>query len=280
MALTFPEGMHRTKANGADIRYLRAGSGTPVLLLLTLRTQLVIFGPLLQHLDTARVEVIAADLPGHGESSAPPVRYTASYFTDTAQALLEACQVTGALVVGESIGGSIALGLAARGDPRVARVIAINPYDYGRRGGITRSSPIANILFTGILWPVVGPVIAHAETRPILRRVLEGGLHDPRSLPPELVETVYRCGSLPGHARAFRSLCREWRSWITARTGYPAIELPVTLVYGDSDWSRPAEREANARAIPAARTVTLTRSGHFSCLESPHEVAQLIHELA
>ena len=63
MALTLPEGMHRTKANGADIRYLRAGSGTPVVLLHTLRTQLDIFGPLLQHLDTARVEVIAADLP-------------------------------------------------------------------------------------------------------------------------------------------------------------------------------------------------------------------------
>jgi len=95
MPLALPDAMHRTQVNGVDIRYLRAGSGTPVLLLHTLRTQLDMFGPLLEQLDTARVEVIAADLPGHGESGAPPVRYTAGYFTDMAEALLEACTSAG-----------------------------------------------------------------------------------------------------------------------------------------------------------------------------------------
>ncbi len=131
-----------------------------------------------------------------------------------------------------------------------------------------------------MLWPVAGPVIARSETKGIVRRVLAGGLHDPRVLPPDLVETIYRCGSRPAHARAFRSLCREWRSWITARADYPSIDLPVTLVYGDDDWSRPAEREANARAIHGSRTVTLADSGHFSSLEKPCEIAELIHELA
>jgi len=281
MPLTLPRGggLYRTRANGADIRYLRAGTGTPVVLLHTLRTQLDMFGSLLQHLDTARVEVIAVDLPGHGESSAPPVRYTAAYFTDTAAALLEACQVTSAVVVGESIGGSIALGLAARRNPRVAQVIAINPYDYGQGGGIRRSSLVAGIAFTGMLWPVLGPAIAYSEPKPILRQILQGGLRDPGNLPPDLLEVIHRCGRLPGHPRAFRSLCQEWRTWITARSGYPAIEVPVTLAYGDADWSRPAERDANAKAIRAVRTVTLTDSGHFSSLEHPRDIAHLIHQL-
>jgi len=281
MPLTLPHGggLYRTRANGADIRYLRAGTGTPVVLLHTLRTQLDMFGSLLQHLDTARVEVIAVDLPGHGESSAPPVRYTAGYFTDTAAALLEACQVTSAVVVGESIGGSIALGLAARRNPRVAQVIAINPYDYGQGGGIRRSSLVAGIAFTGMLWPVLGPAIAYSEPKPILRQILEGGLRDPGNLPPDLLEVIHRCGRLPGHPRAFRSLCQEWRTWITGRSGYPAIEVPVTLAYGDADWSRPAERDANAKATRAVRTVTLTNSGHFSSLEHPRDIAHLIHQL-
>ena len=281
MSLTLPHGggLFRTRANGADIRYLRAGTGTPVVLLHTLRTQLDMFGSLLQHLDTARVEVIAVDLPGHGESSAPPVRYTAGYFTDTAAALLEACQVTSAVVVGESIGGSIALGLAARRNPRVAQVIAINPYDYGQGGGIRRSSLVAGIAFTGMLWPVLGPAIAYSEPKPILRQILQGGLRDPGNLPPDLLEVIHRCGRLPGHPRAFRSLCQEWRTWITARSRYPAIEVPVTLAYGDADWSRPAERDANAKATRAARTITLTDSGHFSSLEHPREIAHLIHQL-
>jgi len=281
MPLTLPPGggLYRTRANGADIRYLRAGTGTPVVLLHTLRTQLNMFGSLLQHLDTARVEVIAVDLPGHGESSAPPIRYTAGYFTDTAAALLEACQITSAVVVGESIGGSIALGLAARRNPRVTQVSAINPYDYGQGGGIRRSSLVAGIAFTGMLWPVLGPAIAYSEPKPILRQILEGGLRDPRNLPPDLLEVIHRCGRLPGHPRAFRSLCQEWRTWITARSRYPAIEVPVTLAYGDADWSRPAERDANAKATRAARTVTLTDSGHFSSLEHPRDIAHLIHKL-
>jgi pimeloyl-ACP methyl ester carboxylesterase len=274
-----PDQLHRATVEGADIRYLRVGRGTPIVLLHTLRTQLDYFDPLLQQLDTDRYEIIALDLPGHGESSAPPVEYTADYFTDAVAALLDVCDVRDAVVVGESIGGSIGLALAARRNPRVTRVVAINPYDYGRWGGIRRSSALANLLFTAMLVPILGPIVAHTETKGILRRVLEGGLYHPSTLPAELVEKLARCGALPGHAHAFRSLCLEWRSWIDARAAYSGIELPVTLVYGDDDWSRPAEREANAHAIPGARTAILTNSGHFSSLERPQEVAQLINEL-
>ena len=106
--------------------------------------------------------------------------------------------------------------------------------------------------------------------------MLAGGLHDPRKLPAALVAELYRCGSLPGHARAFRSLCLEWNSWISARGQYPSITVPATLGYGDHDWSRPPEREANRRAIPGARTAVLEGCGHFSSLEKPPEIALLI----
>jgi hypothetical protein len=52
---------------------------------------------------------------------------------------------------------------------------------------------------------VAGPIVTRAETKWILRRVLADGTHDPRHLPAELVETVHRCGALPGHARAIRA---------------------------------------------------------------------------
>jgi pimeloyl-ACP methyl ester carboxylesterase len=271
--------LRRAPVGDADIRYFRAGRGTSVVLVHTLRTQLDYFGRLIEHLDTGRMDVIAIDLPGHGESSAPPVHYTASYFTDTVAGLLDACDVKDAVVVGESIGGSIALALAARRNPRVAQVVAINPYDYGRWGGIRRSSAFANVLFTTMLWPAIGPVVARTETEGILRRVLAGGLHDPAALPADLVEKLSRCGALPGHARAFRSLCLHWQSWIDAHAHYGAIHLPVTLVYGDDDWSQTAERDANAHAIPGVQTATLANSGHFSSLEKPGEIAHLINEL-
>ena len=274
----FQNDLHRVTVNGCDLRYLRTGTGTPIVLLHPLRAQLEYFLPLLRHLDPARFEVIALDLPGHGESGAPHADYTAAYFTDAVAGFLEATGVRGAVLVGESIGGAIALALAARHDPRVARVVSVNPYDYGRRGGIRRSSPLANVLFTAMLWPAAGTLVAHSGTKAVLKRVLAGGLHDPRKLPDDLVDDMYRCGSRPGHARAFRSLCLQWHTWITARDQYPSITMPATLAYGDHDWSRPPEREANQRAVPGAHTALLEGCGHFSSLEKPGEIAPLISQ--
>jgi len=269
--------VHRVNVLGGELSYLRTGSGPTVVLLHTLRTQLEYFLPLVRALGPD-VDVVAPDLPGHGHSAAPAVEYTATYFTDAAERFLDATDLHHVVLVGESIGGAIALGLAARRNPRLARVVALNPYDYGSGGGIRRSSPLANLIFTAALWPVVGPLVLAAGTKGILRKVMEGGVHDPRNLPPDLIDELWACGKLPGHGRAFLSLCRQWRTWIDARAAYASIELPVTLVYADHDWSREEEREANRRALPAARNLSLDACGHFSCLERPQQIAGLIGE--
>jgi pimeloyl-ACP methyl ester carboxylesterase len=272
--------VQRIQIADAELRYLRIGHGTPVVLLHTLRTQLDYFLPLLERLDRQRVEVFAVDLPGHGASTAPPVDYTADYFADAIEQLLDRVELRDAIVAGDSIGATIGLTLAARGNPRIAHLIAVNPYDYGRWGGIRRSSPLANVLFTALLWPGLGPIVARSATPAILRRIMEGGLYDPGALPRALVDELYRCGSLPGHARAFRSLNKQWRTWLGARARYSAIDLPVTLVYGSDDWSRPNEREANATVVRGARTCSLPRCGHFASLEKPEAIAELIHGVA
>jgi hypothetical protein len=67
---------------GGDLRYLRLGAGRTVVLLHTLRTQLEYFLPLVRELGD-EFDVVVPDLPGHGQSAAPTVEYTAEYFTDT-----------------------------------------------------------------------------------------------------------------------------------------------------------------------------------------------------
>jgi pimeloyl-ACP methyl ester carboxylesterase len=263
----------------SELRFLRTGQGPRVLLLHPLRTQLEYFIPLTRALGHD-LEIVAPDLPGHGRSSAPEVEYTARYFTDAVEAFLERLDLERVLLVGESIGASIGLGLAARRNPRLAGVIAINPYDYGRGGGIRRSSPFANAVFTTMTWPVIGSVVVRTGTKGILRRILEGGLYDPRHLPADLVDELWVCGNLPGHPRAFLSLSRQWNTWIAAREAYAAAKLPIILVYGDHDWSRPGEREANSRVLRSARTLALESCGHFSCLDQPNEMARLIRDEA
>ena len=270
------EGFRRVQVPEGELRYYRAGTGTPVVLLHTLRTQLEYFEPLIALLDLERMDVVAVDLPGHGESTAPRAKYTATHFTDGIEHFLEACDLNDAIVAGDSIGASIGVLLAARRNPRVRGVVAVNTYDYGHWGGVRRNSLLANVLFTSLLVPGFGAAGVHTEMRWQIRRVMRSGLESPDNLPEELVRRMHRCGKLPGHPRAFRSLLLEWRSWIDARAEYAAIELPVTLVYGDHDWAKPAERDANARAITDARAVTLENAGHFASLDKPEEVAGLI----
>jgi pimeloyl-ACP methyl ester carboxylesterase len=50
----------------------------------------------------------------------------------------------------------------------------------------------------------------------------------------------------------------------------------VTLIYGDSDWSRPNERERTRSLIPAVHMATLKNTGHFSAVENPSELARMI----
>jgi pimeloyl-ACP methyl ester carboxylesterase len=264
--------------DGGAVRYRRRGDGRPVVLLHPLRMQLEYFDTVCSELGDADAELIAVDLPGHGHSGAPAVDYTASYFTNAVEALLDDISVVDAIVVGESIGASIGLGLAARHCSRVAGVVAVNPYDYGRWGGIRRSSTIGNIVFTAMLLPLIGPVVSQAGTKGVLRRVLEGGLYDPRHLSPQLIDELQQSGRRPGHSRALRSLSRNWQSWISARDAYPAIQIPVTLAYGDHDWSNDDERDANRRSIPAVRASTIHDCGHFSSLEEPAHVTALIRE--
>jgi pimeloyl-ACP methyl ester carboxylesterase len=266
------------QVNGAAVRYHRRGNGRPIVLLHPLRMQLEYFDPVCGDLGDAEAELIAVDLPGHGHSSAPAADYTASYFTSAVEALLDNLNVADAIVVGESIGASIGLGLAARDCGRVAGVVALNPYDYGRWGGIRRSSATGNIVFTTMLLPLIGPVVAQAGTKGVLRRVLDGGLYDPRHLSPQLLDELYESGRRPGHGRALRSLSRNWQSWISARDRYPAIQIPVTLAYGDHDWSNHDERNANRRTIPAVRATTIPGCGHFSSLERPSDVTALIRD--
>src|SRR5882762_7255714 len=184
------------RVHGGEVRFLRTGRGPTVVLLHTLRTQLEYFIPLMGALDQD-LEVVAPDLPGHGRSSAPDVEYTARYFTDVVEAFLEALDLRRVLLVGESIGASIGLAVAARRNPRVAGVIASNPYDYGRRGGIRRSSPLAKAVFTAMTWPVIGSVVVRTGTKGILRKIMEGGVYDPRNLPSDLIDEMWVCGNLP-----------------------------------------------------------------------------------
>ncbi len=265
--------------DGVNLRYIKVGQGPPLVLLHKLRTQLDMFQKVIPEL-SQHFEVYALDYPGHGFSDIPDVEYAPELFIKSVAGFLEHVDVENATVVGESIGGSIALVLAARHSPRVERVIAVNPYDYDQGRGLRRSSAIANVWFALNNVPLVGSTFTRFRQYPVFQKIMEGGVHRKDALPPALVREMYEVGNRPHHYQAFMSLVAHWADWEKLRAEYNQIDVPVLLVYGDHDWSRPEEREANQRAIPGARMTTVKDAGHFLCLDAPEELTQIILNFA
>jgi len=263
--------------DGVRLRYVVAGSGPPLVLLHTLRTQLDLFQGVIPAL-ARRYQVYALDFLGHGHSDIPAAEYTADLFIDTIAGFLRQLGIEKAVLVGESIGATTALGLAARRDPRVQAVVAISTYDYDRGRGTLRASVLARLIFSVNDVPLLGGTVTRLRQYPIVKAVLEGGLHRLESLPAPLAREMYRVGNRPGHYQAFMSLVHHWPTWEAVRGQYGDIDCPVLLLYGDHDWSRPDERAKTARLIPGAEVRTVKNAGHFLSFDAPVETIEQVVE--
>jgi pimeloyl-ACP methyl ester carboxylesterase len=259
------------------VRYIVAGQGPALVLLHTLRTQLDMFQKVIPEL-ARHYRVYALDYPGHGWSDIPQVEYTPEFFVSTVGRFLERLDIENATLVGESIGGSIALLLAARGHPSVRRVVAVNPYDYDRGRGLRRSSPLANLIFGLSRVPVLGATIMRLRNRVVETMILRGGVHRAGAFPPALTRELYEIGNRSGHNQAFMSLIRHWPGWEAARAEYSSVERPVFLLYGEHDWSRDEERQANLKDIPGSQLRVVSNAGHFLSLDAPDDFIRSVTE--
>jgi pimeloyl-ACP methyl ester carboxylesterase len=260
------------------LRYEKTGHGTPLLLLHTIRTQIEYFRVLAPILAQGHT-VYAIDLPGHGHSPTDPrASFDEPYFRQAVIGFIEKLNLTGVTLVGESIGGALALTVAATIPQRIERIFAINPYDYDTRygDGVRRGNPLANVIIGSLQVPILGAVSAALENEMVLGKIMGGGFNDPRKLPPDLLAEFARVARRPGYKRAARKVLASWRSWGEARDLYGHVSAPVTLIYGDSDWSRPDERERTRALLHDPQMSTLESTGHFSALENPLELARII----
>lgn len=92
----------------------------------------------------------------------------------------------------------------------------------------------------------------------------------------DLLTEFDQVAHLPGYKRAARKVLAGWRSWSKARDLYRGISVPVTLIYGDTDWSHTVERDRTRSLIPQANLITLKDTGHFSAVENPGDLARII----
>jgi len=260
------------------LRYLTGGAGAPLVLLHTVRTQAEHFRDLIP-LVKDRYTVYALDLPGMGYSEiVPDASYEEPAMRAAVKRLITQLDLRDVTLLGESMGAVLALTTAADLPERVRRVVAINPYDYA--GGIRRSSLLARFIISAVLAPGIGPTFAAVEPKPVMRAILHGGLVDPAALRDDYLDELLKVGQRPGYPVVARAVYASLPSYIAARFRYSEVSARVHLVYGEKDWSRWSDRQANQRLFPGAEFIQVPNAGHFIALERPDVAANLLNDSA
>lgn len=261
-----------------SLRYLKTGNGDPLVLMHTIRTQLDYFENVIPQL-AKHYTVYAIDLPGHGYSSIDTnANYDEPYFRSAVIAFIEKLDLKEVTLVGESIGGVLALTVASQLPNRIKEVVSSNPYDYDKKygDGVRRGNFLANFVISQFAIPYVGAVVAAMENILFLGIILKGGLKNKRWMPLELLKEFDRVGRRKGYRHVERSTFAGWQSWAKAKSLYSGVKAPVKLIYGQHDWSTVAERENTAKQLGGISISTIANTGHFAFVDNPDKITAIL----
>ena len=266
-------------AMGVDTSYLEAGpaDAPPVLLLHGLGASNASMLPVLADLAVDH-RVLAPDLPGFGASSAPRGPYNPAWFAAWAEAFQGATTSRGAVLVGNSLGGRIALecGLA---HPRSVRgLVLLAPSPAFRR--LRQYIPLVRR---------VPPELARLPL-PVSHRLVVEGIRVMFSEPERLrrewydaaADEVVRVLSDSAHRMAFFSCARQiYLEDAYGRKGFwqrlPGLLPPALFLWGDRDRLVPSSFSRHVSdALPTAGSVVLEDCGHVPQFEHPETTMLMV----
>ena len=275
--------MHSIKkcnlSDGTFIRYTEQGSGQPLLLLHTIRNRLEYSDGLLPYL-TKKFKVYVIDLPGHGDSLInKKTNYDQGFLTNSIVSFIEDLNLKNLTIVGESIGAVLAATIAKKIPSRIKKIFCFNAYDYDKRfaQGVMRGNFMATFLLFHVSLPLgLGVFFAKLESFPTLWMIFRGGVHKKSAITSEYIKLLCTSTKKPGFIYHERNVFQNHKSWFNDESLYQGLKTPVNLIYGGSDWSKQDEKLNTMKALGLSSFHTMNETGHFSFLESPKEVSEII----
>ena len=239
---------HHVQVGRHRIHYLVAGEGPPLVLVHGVAMRAADLAPLFRALSRQH-RVYAPDLLGYGGSDKPRgADYSITMQTDIVRGFLDAVRLEQPDVMGVSMGGWIAMKLAAEHPQRVRRLVLVSS------AGFTFKTSLNELSFS-------------ARTIPELRASLSLQTDRADMIPPFILRDILRES--------------KKKSWITRASmrsmltrgevldgKLQRVRMPVLLVWGTADRIVPFAVAARMqRELPQARMVSLQGCGHLAIIE-------------
>jgi pyruvate dehydrogenase E2 component (dihydrolipoamide acetyltransferase) len=252
------------EAGGRKISYAGVGADGDVILLVhgyggDRNSWLFLQEPL-----AAKYRVYALDLPGHGTSAKDVGDGSVGVLADAVVAVLDALGAVRAHLVGHSMGGAVALAVAARDPARIASLTLIAPSGFGPEinAGYLRG-------------------FADAQTRRELKPVVGQLFADETLVTRQLVDDLLAYKRLDGVDQALHALADTLLDGDAQRGDSAALvaaiggAIAVSVVWGSADRVIPA---AQAQSVAGAARHLVDGAGHMPHMERPGEVQAAIEE--
>jgi pimeloyl-ACP methyl ester carboxylesterase len=251
----------------ARFHYVRAGQGTPVVLLSPGAAWANAWLPELEALRATHT-VYVVDLPGQGFTTLRDNDFVFDLdgMTNAVGAFLDAVHVDHTALAGNSWSGGWALAYAQRHPERVSGLLLLAP------SGLARPDPVS---WEALKLPLVGR--AMAQLGATSRATAEQGVRDlfvhQDAVTPGLVDSFYATNTFPDNVRSMYEL--EARlDWAPVEQALPSTRTPTLVLWGRHDTVLPVDEAAVFGArMPDATVTVLDDCGHALTLDCPREVS-------
>lgn len=243
---------------GQNIRYFEAGQGPAVILLHGLGAVKEVW---LGNFDAlaAKYHVYAIDQIGFGRSDKPLLEYRIATWVDFLEAFMQSQNIAKATLVGNSLGGWIALDFTVHHPEMVDKLVLVDA------AGLTWGQP-------------GGPVV---ELNPAsvgeTRSLLEGIFYDKKMVTDQFVVQVFTNHMRNNDGYTIQRTLAGFAQPQFEDDKLKSIHAPTLVVWGREDKLIPVARAERFRdGIPGAKLVVFEQCGHVPQLEKPAEFNQAL----
>jgi pimeloyl-ACP methyl ester carboxylesterase len=262
-------------AGGRRVRYRVNGAGPPVVMLHGIGRSLEDWSE--QHeLLQDRFRVYSVDLAGFGWSEPLTEPYTLPALASFVEDFLDAVDVAGpAHLVGNSLGGAVAMQVAVQAPRRVASLVLVDSAGFGREVSL------------GLRLLAIRPLgrLLLRPSRSGARQVERSIFHDPSFATNARIEHAWWLAQRPHAARVMletsrslgtlRGVRHQWRQQLLEAVA--ELGIPVLAVWGSTDRILPAAHlEVAAERLPHARTHLFDDTGHMPQIERAAAFSRLV----